>query len=108
MTLNEYQYLAQRTSNKELEMTEHLHNAMLGLAGEVGECCDLVKKHYYQDGREIRENLIDELSDVMWYIAEAASTLGISLEEIGHHNIQKLKKRYPEGFDAIKSLYREE
>ena len=107
MTLNEYQALAQRTSNPALTQEEHLLNAMLGLAGETGECCDLVKKGLYQDGREIRDKLFDELSDVMWYIAEAAAAMGWMLEEVAQHNVDKLRKRYPEGFSADRSLHRE-
>ena len=107
LTLDEYQHLAQRTSNKGLDAHGHLMNAMLGLAGEAGECCDLAKKRYYQDGREIRDELIDELGDVMWYVAEGAAALGITLSEIAIHNVQKLQRRYPEGFDADKSLHRE-
>lgn len=107
MTLNEYQNLAQRTSNPALTQEEHLLNAMLGLAGETGECCDLVKKGLYQDGREIRDKLFDELSDVMWYIAEAAVAMGFDMDDIAEHNIAKLRRRYPEGFSADRSLHRE-
>ncbi|MBR3741016.1 MAG: nucleoside triphosphate pyrophosphohydrolase family protein [Clostridia bacterium] len=108
MTLNQYQQLAQRTSRKDLSPDDHVFNGMLGLAGEAGECCDLVKKCFYQDGREIREALNDELGDVLWYVAEAASGLGLTMEEIAQHNIQKLKERYPDGFDPQKSLHRQE
>jgi len=107
VTLNEYQALAQRTSNPALTQEEHLLNAMLGLAGETGECCDLVKKGLYQDGREIRDKLFDELSDVMWYIAEAAAAMGFDMDDIAEHNIAKLRRRYPEGFSADRSLHRE-
>lgn len=108
MTLNEYQTLAQKTKNHVLTPGQHLMNGLLGLAGEAGECCDIVKKHYYQDGREYQDKLLDELGDVMWYVAETAAAMGISLEDIGQHNIEKLKKRYPEGFDAEKSVHRAE
>lgn len=107
MTLNEYQELAQRTSNKELKPDEHIFNGVLGLAGEAGECADLVKKHYYQDERNIYADLIDELGDCLWYVAETASALGVTLEEVAQHNVEKLRKRYPEGFDAERSLNRE-
>ena len=76
MTFSEYQRKAMRTSRRDMKMTDPLTNAMLGLAGEAGECCDLVKKGLYQDGREIGDKLFDELSDVMWYIAEAAAAMG--------------------------------
>ena len=107
MQLNEYQQLAQRTSNKELSKDEHLFNGLYGLAGESGECCDLAKKHYFQDGRNIYADLIDELGDVLWYVVEIASALDVTLEYVAQHNIDKLRKRYPEGFDADRSLHRE-
>lgn len=107
MTFREYQEKAMRTSRKDISPDDHLFNAMMGLAGETGECCDLVKKCFFQDGRDIRNALYDELSDVLWYLAEAASAMGFDLGEIAEHNIAKLKKRYPEGFDADRSLHRE-
>lgn len=106
MTMNEYQQLAQRTSNGELSPDDHLFNAMLGLAGETGECCDLVKKCFFKDGRNIRDGLMDELSDVLWYVAEAASAMGWTLDEIAQHNVDKLRKRYPDGFSVENSLRR--
>ena len=107
MTLNEYMELAQRTSNQALHKKGHLFNGVLGLAGEAGECADLVKKHCYQDARPIHDALIDELGDVMWYVAETAGALGVSLEEVAARNVEKLKKRYPGGFEAERSLHRE-
>ena len=108
MTLNEYQEQAMRTSSKELSRHAHLLNGCLGLAGEAGECCDLLKKNQFQDGRPIREKLLDELGDVLWYIAESASALGYTLEEVAVHNVKKLMDRYPQGFDAERSLHRED
>ena len=107
MTLNEYQNLAQRTSNLDLSPDAHLMNGLLGLAGETGECCDLAKKCFYQDGRDIRAALKDELGDVFWSLVEAASAMGWTLEEIAQHNIDKLKARYPDGFDPEHSLHRD-
>lgn len=107
MELTEYQHLAQRTSNLALSPDEHLMNGLLGLAGETGECCDLAKKCFYQDGRDIRDSLKDELGDVMWYVAETATAMGWTLEEIARHNVEKLKRRYPAGFEAERSLHRE-
>lgn len=107
MTLNEYQDLAQRTSRKDLTVGDHFLNGLLGLAGECGECCDLMKKHIFQDGRDIHTDLVDELGDVMWYVAETARALGVALDDVAQHNINKLRKRYPDGFDADRSLHRE-
>ena len=107
MTLNEYQTLAQRTSRKDMTPGEHLMNGILGLTGEAGECSDLVKKHFYQDGRGIYTDLLDEVGDTLWYIAEIASAMEWKLDDIADHNIKKLMKRYPEGFDVDRSLHRE-
>jgi NTP pyrophosphatase (non-canonical NTP hydrolase) len=107
MQLNEYQELAQRTARRDIPQEDHLFNGVLGLAGEAGECADLVKKQFFQDGRAIRNDLIDELGDVMWYVAETAAALGVTLEEVAQHNVDKLKRRYPAGFDADRSLHRE-
>jgi len=108
MLLNEYQTLAQRTSRKDISPDDHLFNGMLGLAGETGECCDLVKKCFFQDGRDIRADLMDELGDCLWYIVEAVTAMDWTLEEVARHNVDKLRKRYPDGFDAEHSLHREE
>ena len=107
MTLNEFQSNAMRTSRKDLSPDSHLFNGILGLSGEVGECADLVKKKFYQDGRDIYDDLKDELGDVLWYVAEVASAMEWDLEEVAQHNIDKLHRRYPEGFDAEMSLHRE-
>jgi NTP pyrophosphatase (non-canonical NTP hydrolase) len=108
MTLNEYHELAQRTSNPALDAKGHLFNGVLGLSGEAGECADLVKKHYFQDARPMIDQLVDELGDVLWYVAETARAMDVTLEEVARHNVEKLRRRYPEGFEAEKSLHREE
>ena len=107
MLMNEYQKMAQRTSRKDLSPDSHLFNGILGLAGETGECADLVKKCFYQDGRDINDALKDELGDVLWYVAEAITAMGWTLEEVAVHNINKLRRRYPDGFEADRSLHRE-
>lgn len=69
-------------------------NGVLGLSGESGECADLVKKHLFQGHLLDREKLVLELGDVLWYIAETASGLGVSLEEVASRNLEKLHRRY--------------
>lgn len=107
MTMDEYQARAQRTSRTDLSPMDHVMNGLLGLAGESGECCDVVKKSLFQDNREIRDKLVDELGDVLWYVQETAHGLGVSLETVASYNIEKLRRRYPQGFDADRSLHRE-
>ena len=108
MTINEYQQLAMTTLNKEMSKKDMLINGVMGLCGESGEAIDIVKKHLAQGHELDREKLIKELGDIAWYLAEMATVLDITLEEVLERNIEKLKKRYPEGFDKEKSLHREE
>ena len=106
MTILEYQALAARTSNKALSKEEHFLNGVLGLCGEAGEIADLVKKQNYQGHSVSVEHVAKELGDICWYIAETASAIGYDLETIMKMNIDKLRKRYPEGFDTERSQHR--
>ncbi len=108
MEMIEYQKLARTTENKALTDYDRVRNGCYGLCGESGECIDILKKHEFQGHDLDKEKLIDELGDVMWYIAQAAAGLGTTMEDIAWHNIQKLKKRYPEGFAAERSINRGE
>ena len=108
MEINEYQLLAMRTLNKELDKKEVLTNSVMGLCGESGEACDLDKKHLFHGHELDRDALIKELGDVAWYLAEAATAIEIDLSEVFERNIEKLKKRYPEGFSEERSINRTE
>lgn len=108
MTINEYQELAMRTSNKELTPSYHLLNGALGLTGESGELADLVKKSWMQGHILDVEHVAKELGDICWYIAETATAIGYDLETIMVMNIDKLNKRYPNGFDPKRSQNRVE
>lgn len=106
MTINEYQELAMRTLNPDLDPAEMLLNSAMGLCGESGETIDLLKKHRMHGHPFDREKFAKELGDIAWYLAEAATAIGMDLESILQMNIQKLKARYPEGFDSEKSIHR--
>ena len=106
MTVNEYQKLAMTTLNPALSKKDVLINGVMGLCGESGEAIDIVKKHLAQGHDLDREALIKELGDIAWYLAETATALDVSLEEVFSRNIEKLKKRYPEGFDPERSVNR--
>lgn len=106
MQINEYQTLAMTTLNKELTKKEILVNSVMGLNGEAGEAIDIVKKHLFHGHELNKEELIKELGDVAWYLAEAAYALDIDLETVLKLNIEKLKKRYPEGFSKENSINR--
>lgn len=108
MTVNDYQKLAMTTLNPALSKKDVLINGVMGLCGESGEAIDIVKKHLAQGHDLDREGLIKELGDIAWYLAETATALDVTLEEVLERNIEKLRKRYPEGFDTKKSQNRTE
>lgn len=107
MTINEYQELALRTLNPELSPKDVLINGVMGLCGESGEAIDIVKKHLAQGHPLDTESLAKELGDIAWYLAETAYAIGYPLEDILCMNIDKLRARYPEGFNADRSIHRE-
>ena len=108
MEVNKYQLLAYTTANKELAPFDQLRNAAYGLNGEAGEVIDILKKHEFQGHNLDTDALVKELGDVAWYLALACTAMGITMSAVLERNIDKLRKRYPEGFDANKSIHREE
>ena len=106
LTAAEYQVAAMRTSNDKLTIRDHVLNGALGLFGEGGEVADIVKKAYMQGHPLDKAHIAEELGDVCWYVAELATALGYSMEEIMRGNIDKLRRRYPDGFDAGRSINR--
>lgn len=106
MTVNEYQKQAMRTLNPELDKKDVLINGVMGLCGESGEVIDIVKKHLAQGHPLDREKMVKELGDVAWYLAETAYALDVDLETVLQKNLDKLRARYPEGFDAERSRNR--
>ena len=107
MTVNEYQQRAMATLNPRLTEKDVLINSVMGLCGESGEAIDIVKKWLAQGHPLDREHLARELGDVAWYLAEAATALGMPLEDILHANLEKLERRYPDGFSTERSVGRE-
>jgi NTP pyrophosphatase (non-canonical NTP hydrolase) len=107
MELNQYQELASRTANSG-SLSELFANYALGLAGEAGEVADLLKKSIYHSHRLDIEELTKELGDVLWYLSQLAELAGVKLNVVAETNIQKLMKRYPDGFSDVASINREE
>lgn len=130
MTINDYQNQAMRTNDgscydrlfeKALDYLDNLQdelkivtdpgellNGALGLTGESGEVADLIKKYLFHGHDLDKDELVKELGDVCWYVALLCHAIGVSLEEIMSRNIEKLKKRYPEGFSSEASINRTE
>lgn len=78
--------------------SEELICGAMGLNGEAGEVVDLLKKYIFHGHKFVKEDLVKELGDVLWYVALICDSLGIPMEEVMEKNIKKLKERYPEGF----------
>ena len=107
MTVNEYQRQAMATLNPALDKKDVLINSVMGLCGEAGEAIDIVKKWLGQGHELDKERLARELGDVAWYLAEAATALDLDLEDILRANLEKLERRYPDGFSTEKSVGRD-
>lgn len=107
MTGNEYQYLASRTINTNLTVRDMELHAMHGMAGEIGELHSIYQKEYQGHDVDL-EHIKKELGDLLWFIAEYCTSYDWNLEEIMQMNIDKLRARYPEGFECEKSLNRKE
>lgn len=106
-TFDEYQRLARRTQNRSLSPEERERHALHGLAGEVGEIHSLYQKA--MQGHPFDEaHLVSEMGDILWFLDELADVHHVTLAEIAWHNIEKLRRRFPDGFSEDKSLHRAE
>lgn len=133
MNGNEYQKLAMRTNdgkatdrlNDKIEMIEFfkdakagkpaekydlggIFNAAFGLSGEVGEFNDMLKKWIFHEKELDVVHAKKELGDIMWYVAMMCHSFGWELDEILQMNVDKLKARYPQGFDVALANNRKE
>lgn len=106
MTPDEYQKAVLRTASMDSDYMRKVATFGLGLAGESGEVVEMVKKFVGHRHPMENEKLKKELGDVLWYLAAIASEFQISLDDVMVANIEKLKKRYPEGFSAEASIAR--
>jgi NTP pyrophosphatase (non-canonical NTP hydrolase) len=108
MTLNEYQAEAMRTASREAPVPREIDLMIwaLGLTGEAGEFADLVKKQVGHGHPEDREKVRKELGDVLWYLSVLADAFGWALEDVAWANVEKLRKRYPNGFTSADSQAR--
>lgn len=106
MTFDKYQTLARRTQNAELDRDEKRLHALHGLASEVGEIHGIMQK-VYQGHRLDFSELEKEVGDLLWFVAELCDVYDWSMSDVAAENIEKLRKRYPEGFDADRSVHRE-
>lgn len=86
--------------------TERVVHAALGASGETGEIVDAVKKHWVYGKPLDTDNILEEAGDTLFYITALLSECGWSLDDAMNHNIEKLNKRYPEGFSPAAAIAR--
>lgn len=101
MTPNEYQELALRTASGHFDLpaipaADKLIHASLGLATEVGEFLDHLKRALFY--KTPLDKTVEEIGDLLWYVALALDALGVTMETAMSANINKLLVRYPEKF----------
>ena len=107
ITPDYYQKLSRRTQNEQLtDYAKRLH-ALHGLCSEVGEIHSIFQ-HEYQGKELSKEKVIDECGDLCWFLCELLDTFAVDFSQVLRYNVDKLRKRYPEGFDAVRSEKRHE
>ncbi|WP_144575469.1 nucleoside triphosphate pyrophosphohydrolase family protein [Bacillus cereus] len=120
-TFSDFDLSVSRTWKKQ-DFKDAVSNAALGLTGEAGEVADLIKKGIYHgrgfhnvedgdpefSGMVYEQDLMDELSDVLFYVSAMAQEFGFTLEDIAKHNREKLEKRFPEGFSTEASAQKKD
>lgn len=105
MDLKQYIEAAKRTESGSTEYDAkrvdiRILHGIMGLVTESGELMDAVKKSIFYEKELDRVNLVEELGDIMWYMAILIDALDTSFEEVATKNITKLQARYPEKFSA--------
>lgn len=101
-----YQQTAARTINKDLYPEEIEMHALHGMAGEIGELHSLYQKAF-QGHKFDEEHAKKELGDLLWFIAEYCTVMNWDLADVMLTNLGKLAARFPDGFEAEKSLNRD-
>ncbi len=100
MNFNDYQTKSRKTAGYPAIGYPVIYPT-LGLVNEAGEVAGKIKKVFRDKGGEIneetREALKAELGDVLWYLAQVATELNLSLDEIAEYNIAKLYDRLDRG-----------
>jgi NTP pyrophosphatase (non-canonical NTP hydrolase) len=92
-----YQREAERVFQPEMDTRLVLFT--LGLAGETGEAVEVVKKHLRDHVPLDREHLLEELGDVLYCVLAVAHECGATLADVASRNIEKMRKRFPNGFE---------
>lgn len=105
MTGNEYQRLAARTIDSNMNAIQQEKHALHGMVAEIGELHSIYQKKYQgHDFDDLHAEI--EVGDLLWFVAEYCTAMNWDLEDVMQLNIDKLIARYPAGFEAERSLHR--
>ena len=108
MNFQSYQRAASRTLQCEMTPEQLISNLVFGLCGEAGEVADMLKKVIFHKHPFDKEKLKKELGDCTWYLFMIAEFYDLDMAEIAQLNIDKLWKRYPNGFNHEDSRKRQD
>lgn len=108
MKISEYQKRAYTSLNDHESDKDRNLNWLIGLSEEAGEVLNMFKHHYWGGEEVNKEELAQELGDVLWYLSAVASHNGIDLEASAELNILKLENRYKSGYSEADSQNRKE
>lgn len=97
MNLKEYQESCKKTSSKFDNPEKEIMTWGLGVAGEAGDVAGCIKKTF-SHGNDQKAGIKENLGDTFWYMAMICNFFDWNLEDVLKENIDKLQKRYPQGF----------
>lgn len=106
MDADKYQDYAIRTLPQEVEHKDNVMTCALGL-GESGEVQNVIKKEYFHGHAIDKQKIVDEIGDMLWYAAALCHLYNLRLSDVLDHNLQKLQRRYPQGFSKERSVNRD-
>jgi NTP pyrophosphatase (non-canonical NTP hydrolase) len=111
MNVKDYQKSIQRTlampDGSPMSKDEAIKLALVGILDEAGEIAGPLKKHFWHGHpMPLTQEMTDEIGDLLWYVFTLCNALGIDGERAMDKNIEKLKRRYPDGFSSNNSINR--
>jgi NTP pyrophosphatase (non-canonical NTP hydrolase) len=101
----DYQRLAARTCAT-TDPQETLKLMLIGMQGELGEIAEPIKKYLYSGHALDTVHVEQEIGDLLWYLANLCTCLGVDMGAAMASNIEKLAQRYPDGFSQERSIHR--
>lgn len=96
-SLKEYQELCKVTAKKFETSEKEILTWGLGIAGEAGDVASCIKKTFAHDNDQ-RVGIKENIGDTLWYAAMICNFFGWEMQAILNENLEKLKKRFPQGF----------